>query len=209
MTSGHYRSLTPSSPLQPSGGGGVLEGMSSNAHTAPPATTQDGPGTAVAIHDTPVGPLTLAASEDGLTHVMFRPLRRPAGSASLAAHSWLDLARRELDAYVDGRLGAFTVPADLRRVSPLHRRILDALCAVGYGETVTYGELAATIGLDVNGARQVGGAMARNPVGIIVPCHRVVGAGGALTGYAGGLPAKRWLLDLEARDRTPQLDLRC
>lgn len=169
--------------------------------------TEDPEKAAVTTHETPVGPLTLAASEVGLTHVMFRPVRCPAAPSSPAAWQWLDLARRELDAYLAGKLRTFTVPVDLHRVSAAHRRILDALVAVGYGATVTYGELAATVGLDEDGPRQVGGAMARNPVGIVVPCHRVIGADGKLTGYAGGLPAKRWLLDLEARDRTPQFEL--
>lgn len=170
-------------------------------------TTAEVTEQAVTTIATPVGPLTLAASDAGLTHVMFHPRRHPPGSVTPAARGWLDLARRELEAYLAGRLRTFTVPADLTRLTPAHRRILDALCAVGYGETVTYGELAARVGLVDDGARQVGGAMARNPVGIVVPCHRVLGAGGKLTGYAGGLAAKRWLLDLEARDRAPQLDL--
>lgn len=174
-------------------------------HTDTTATAAHEP--AVATLDTAVGPLTLGASDAGLTHVLFRPRRPPATAATPAALAWLDLARRELDAYLAGRLRTFTVPVDLHRVGSGHRRILDALSAVGYGETVTYGALAAAVGLVEDGARQVGGAMARNPVAIVVPCHRVLGAGGKLTGYAGGLAAKRLLLELEARDRTPQLAL--
>ena len=142
-------------------------------------------------HDTPVGRLTLAASDRGLTRVSYRGVRGPAS--------------RELDDYFAGRLQGFSVPVDLRRVDDVRRRILDALADVGYGETTTYGALAARVGLVDDGPRQVGVAMARNPVAIVLPCHRVVGAGGALTGYGGGLPAKQALLDLEARDRPGQL----
>ena len=93
----------------------------------------------------------------------------------------------------------------MHRVPEPRLRILTALRGVGYGSTTTYGGLAAEVGLDGDGARQVGVAMARNPVAIVVPCHRVIGAGGKLVGYAGGLLAKQRLLDLEAHDRV--LDL--
>jgi methylated-DNA-[protein]-cysteine S-methyltransferase len=158
-------------------------------------------------HDTPHGPLTLVASDHGLTRVTFRAVRRPAPAAGPAAHAWLDLARRELDGYFAGELRQFTVPVDLRRVEEPHRRILDALTDVPYGQTVTYGALAARLGLTVDGPRQVGAAMARNPVLIVVPCHRILGAGGTLTGYAGGVPVKRALLDLESRDQPGQLTI--
>lgn len=163
--------------------------------------------TPVLTHDTPLGPLTLAATERGLTRATFRPVRAATESTptSPAAQAWLDLARRELDAYFAGDLRTFTVPVDLRRVSDPHRRILDRLVDVGYGHTTTYGALAARLGLVDDGPRQVGGAMARNPILILVPCHRVLGADGRLTGYAGGLPAKQALLDLENLDRTAQL----
>jgi methylated-DNA-[protein]-cysteine S-methyltransferase len=158
-------------------------------------------------YDTPVGTLTLAASDLGLTRVSYGHPRRPAATPSPTARNWLDMARRELDAYFDGRLRTFTVPVDLRRAEPAHLPILDALTGVAYGETTTYGALAAAVGLVDDGPRQVGVAMARNPVAIVVPCHRVIGAGGKLTGYGGGLTAKRLLLDLEARDSSPQLGL--
>ncbi|WP_028927345.1 methylated-DNA--[protein]-cysteine S-methyltransferase [Pseudonocardia acaciae] len=159
-------------------------------------------------HETPLGTLTLAASEHGLTRCTFRA----AGEAATdpmpeAARGWMDLARRELDEYFAGRLREFTVPVDLGKVPEARRRILDGLSEVGYGETVTYGRLASALGLVEDGPRQVGAAMAGNPVLIVVPCHRVVGAGGKLVGYAGGLDAKRRLLELEARDREPTLEL--
>ena len=148
----------------------------------------------------PLGRLTLAASAAGLTRCTLRPVAgAPQVDPDPAAGSWLDQAHRELAGYFAGEVEEFTVPVDLSRVAAPQRRILEALSDVGYGHRTTYGELARTLGLVDDGARAVGGAMARNPVWIIVPCHRVLGAGGKLTGYAGGLPAKQWLLDLEAR----------
>ena len=164
--------------------------------------------TAVLRHDTPVGRLTLAASDRGLTRVSYRDVRSdPTDPAGPAARAWLDLVRRELDEYFAGRLRRFGVPVDLHRVDDTRRRILDALADVGFGETTTYGALATRLGLVDDGPRQVGVAMARNPVAIVVPCHRVVGAGGKLTGYGGGIPAKQLLLDIEGRDRPGQLTI--
>ncbi len=157
--------------------------------------------TAIRTLDTPHGRLTLVASHHGLTRATFRTVRSVVPAATPAAHAWLDLAHRELDAYFDGQLHQFTAPVDLRRVEDPHRRILDALADIPYGHTTTYGALATRLGLIEDGPRQVGAAMARNPVLIIVACHRVLGAGGTLTGYAGGLAVKRALLDLERRDQ--------
>lgn len=160
---------------------------------------------------TPLGALTVDASEHGLTRCTFRPSRTEADAdaapMSPAAQGWLEQARHELDDYFAGRLREFTVPVDLGRLDEPKREILAGLREVRYGRTVTYGALAEALGLVEDGPRRVGGAMAANPVLIVIPCHRVVGAGGKLTGYAGGLAAKRWLLDLESRDRAPQLDL--
>jgi methylated-DNA-[protein]-cysteine S-methyltransferase len=155
----------------------------------------------------PLGPLNLAASAAGLTRCTLRTVDPTARPDEPGAPAWLDLARRELDAYFAGELREFTVPVDLSRVRQPHRRILDALSSIGYGRTATYGALAAELGLVDDGPRTVGGAMARNPVLIIVPCHRVLGVGGRLTGYAGGLPAKRHLLDLEAQHVEAQAQL--
>ena len=148
------------------------------------------------VHETRIGPLHLDASDDGLTRVGFTE----AGTASSGPSAVLDLARREIDAYLEGTLRAFTVPVDLSALPESHRRVLRGLDDVGWGTTITYGDLARKVGLPVADSRRVGGAMARNPVAVVVPCHRVLGAEGSLTGYAGGLPVKRALLDLEAVD---------
>src|SRR6185312_1428769 len=104
--------------------------------------------------DTPYGPLTLVASDHGLTRATFRAVRSAIPAATPAAHAWLDLAHRELDAYFRGELRQFTVPVDLRRVEDPHRRILDALADVAYGHTTTYGALATRLGLVGDGPRQ-------------------------------------------------------
>ena len=119
---------------------------------------------AIRTVDTPHGPLTLVASDHGLTRATFRTVRRAAPRPHPAAHAWLDLAHRELDAYFAGELRQFTVPVDLSRVDDAHRRILDALAELPYGRTTTYGALATRLGLVDDGPRQVGAAMARNPV---------------------------------------------
>ena len=162
---------------------------------------------AIRTVDTPHGPLTLVASDHGLTRVTFRAVRSAVPAATPAANAWLDLAHRELDAYFAGELRLFSVPVDLSRVDDPHRRILDALTELPYGQTTTYGALATRLGLVEDGPRQVGAAMARNPVLIVVPCHRVLGAGDTLTGYAGGLAVKQALLDLERRDQPGQLKM--
>ncbi|MQA13537.1 MAG: methylated-DNA--[protein]-cysteine S-methyltransferase [Pseudonocardiaceae bacterium] len=165
-----------------------------------------------ATHDTPLGTLTLAASDTGLTRCAVAPTATDvgAGGASPAARALLDRARRELDAYLGGELRSVTVPVDLADCSAFDRRVLAALEAIGYGATATYAGLAAMLALpdaDARRLRKVGWALARNPVLIVVPCHRIVGSDGSLVGYAGSQAAKRALLDLEACDRAPQLDL--
>ena len=160
-------------------------------------------------HDSPLGRLALRASDRGLTRIAFRSgtVANGVPACTPVARAWLDLARRELDAYFAGRLRSFTVAVDLERVGGPDRRVLHALDGIAFGQTTTYGALAAQLRLVDDGPRQVGAAMARNPVLIVVPCHRVLGASGALTGYAGGLRAKRALLDLETQDRPAQLSL--
>jgi methylated-DNA-[protein]-cysteine S-methyltransferase len=107
----------------------------------------------------------------------------------------LDEVRRELDEYFAGSRTSFDLPLDLR-VAPFHADVLRELALVPYGRTSTYGTLAANVGRP-RAARAVGTVMHRNPIPIVLPCHRIVGANGSLTGYAGGLDVKRRLLELE------------
>jgi methylated-DNA-[protein]-cysteine S-methyltransferase len=153
--------------------------------------------TSTRTHDTPIGPLTLTASAAGLTRLRFGTT-----PASGPPSGWLDQACRELDEYFAGTRTRFTVPLDLDRITGERRAVLDALAGVGYGTTTTYGALAAALGLTGDGARRVGVAMARNPLPVFLGCHRVLGAGGRLTGYAGGLAAKRALLAREGAQLT-------
>jgi methylated-DNA-[protein]-cysteine S-methyltransferase len=124
-------------------------------------------------------------------------VRRPAagGAGPALGSDGLDQAARELAEWFDGRRRRFGLSVELAG-TPFQRRVWDELLAVPFGETITYGELARRVGRP-GSARAVGHAVGRNPVSIVVPCHRVVGARGVLTGYAGGLDTKRWLLDHE------------
>jgi methylated-DNA-[protein]-cysteine S-methyltransferase len=149
--------------------------------------------------DSPVGELFVAATERGLARISYRSdgmeeaLARTFGVRVL--HSPLDEVRRELDEYFEGRRHEFDLPLDLR-VAPFHADVLRELALVPYGRTDTYGALAAKVGRP-GAARAVGTVMNRNPIPIVLPCHRIVGANGSLTGYAGGLDVKRRLLQLE------------
>lgn len=147
----------------------------------------------------PVGSLVAVASVRGLRAVLW-PDDRP-GRAGLAgippagASPVLDAFVEQLAEYTTGTRHAFDLPLDLRGTS-FQLAVWEELRGVGFGVTVTYGELAAALGRPT-AARAVGAAVGRNPVSIVVPCHRVVGADGSLTGFAGGLDAKRTLLALE------------
>jgi methylated-DNA-[protein]-cysteine S-methyltransferase len=151
----------------------------------------------------PFGELTLVADDDALVAVLWPdedPDRVPglAGSCvvpSAGRHAVLDDARDQLDEYFAGTRTSFDLP--LRPVgTPFQLAAWAVLRTIPYGATMTYGEQARQLG-DPNKARAVGAANGRNPLSIIVPCHRVTGASGSLTGFAGGLDAKRWLLDHE------------
>ncbi len=106
-------------------------------------------------------------------------------------------ATTQLTEYLDGTRQMFDLPLDLVG-TPFQQQVWDALLAIPYGDIVTYRDLACTLG-QPGGAQAVGGAVARNPVSIIVPCHRVLGSNGSLTGYAWGIHVKRWLIDHERR----------
>ncbi len=147
----------------------------------------------------PVGDLLIAATDRGLCRISYtvegqdESLARTFGVRVLRAP--LDDVRRELDEYFEGRRHAFDLALDLR-VGEFHEAVLRELARVPYGRTDTYGHLAAKVGRP-RAARAVGTVMNRNPIPIVLPCHRIVGANGSLTGYAGGLHVKRALLELE------------
>lgn len=152
------------------------------------------------VIESPIGPLTLSASGDALTGLYFEAHRHPPRPESLGSRVGGDDAvftdvSRQLAEYFAGTRTAFDLP--LAPVGPVfHQRVWERLQAVGFGERTTYGAIAAELG-DPNLARAVGAAVGRNPISIVVPCHRVVGSSGRLTGFAGGLDRKAWLLALE------------
>jgi methylated-DNA-[protein]-cysteine S-methyltransferase len=153
--------------------------------------------------DSPVGRLVVATSEAGLCLISWREqeavteeLARSFGPRVLRSPKPVARALRQLDEYFGGRRRAFELPVDLSRLPRFQQAVLGELRRVPYGELSTYGGLARRIGKPA-AARAVGGALNRNPVPIVVPCHRVVGSTGSLVGYAGGLERKRLLLELE------------
>jgi methylated-DNA-[protein]-cysteine S-methyltransferase len=156
------------------------------------------------VLDSPVGPLLVAVSNDGLAAISFQQraeeelerLARIAGPGILRSPRSVDEVRRELDEYFAGRRRVFEMKLDLRGLAPFTVSVLDELAKVPFGETTTYGALAARVGRP-RAARAVGTVMNRNRIPIVLPCHRVVGAGGSLVGYAGGLERKVALLELE------------
>jgi len=144
------------------------------------------------IVDSPIGPLGLIASDGGLQTVVFDGRKiRPAGKSALLAE-----AARQLDAYFDGDLVVFDLPLELHGTE-FQRRCWLALASIPYGRTVSYGEQARRLGLGIDAARAVGAANGQNPLPIVLPCHRVIGADGSLTGFGGGLHLKRFLLEHE------------
>ncbi|MFE9576678.1 methylated-DNA--[protein]-cysteine S-methyltransferase [Nocardia sp. NPDC006044] len=155
-----------------------------------------------AVHASTLGNLRVEASALGVTRVAFTADAPTAPSAeNSCALEYLVTAIAQVDGYLAGGRQEFTVPMDRSALSGFDRQVLETLEATaGYGCTTTYGALTRALGRGSADARKVGGALARNPLLILLPCHRVVGADGALTGYAGGLPAKRALLDLESAE---------
>jgi methylated-DNA-[protein]-cysteine S-methyltransferase len=151
------------------------------------------------VAESPVGDLFVASTERGLCRISYRVEGQEEELARLfgvrVLRMPLDPVRRELDEYFEGQRREFDLPLDLR-VAPFHEAVLHELARVPYGRTETYGALAAKVGRP-KAARAVGTVMNRNPIPIVLPCHRIVGANGSLTGYAGGLHVKRALLELE------------
>jgi methylated-DNA-[protein]-cysteine S-methyltransferase len=154
--------------------------------------------------DTPLGALLVAVSDRGVARISFDPepereldtLARTFGVRVLRSARAVDTPRRELSEYFEGARTRFDLPIDLRVEAPFRRTVMHELARVPYGNVTTYGALAAKAGRP-RAARAVGTIMNRNPVPIVLPCHRVVGATGSLVGYGGGLERKEALLRLE------------
>lgn len=161
-----------------------------------------------AVVETPIGPITLVASGHALVGVYFpghwyKPAQHAFGAkVSVADDPLLTVAERQLRAYLAGERDAFDLPTETHG-DAFQERVWSLIAAIPYGETATYGELAASLG-QPGDARDVGQAVGRNPLAIVVPCHRVVGKDGKLTGYAGGLARKKALLELEGRRWLPR-----
>ncbi len=151
-------------------------------------------------YESPLGPITLAGTTDALTGLWFDGQKYYASTASPEATE-KDLpvfreTRRWLDLYFAGQRPDFTPPLDLRGTS-FQQAVWQILLTIPYGQTISYGQIARMLPNPRTAAQAVGSAVGRNPVSLIVPCHRVVGANGQLTGYAGGLEKKAWLLQME------------
>lgn len=155
------------------------------------------------IDDSPVGPLLLAGNRDALHVLSFGVGSRPreVDPAWVADTTGvLKGVRKELDEYFAGRLKAFSTPVAFAG-TPFQNQVWRELCRIPYGETISYLELANRI-RNPKAVRAVGMANGANPIAIIVPCHRVIGSNGSLTGFGGGIPTKRALLELERGQRT-------
>ncbi len=144
------------------------------------------------VLDTPIGPLGLVASETGLRSVLFDGGNLPPEGSSPV----LAAAARQLEAYFAGELVEFDLPLELHGTE-FQRGCWLALATIPYGQTVSYGEQARRLGLGPDAARAVGAANGQNPLPVVLPCHRVIGANGSLTGFGGGLHRKRFLLEHE------------
>lgn len=155
--------------------------------------------TAFAQMPTPLGPLTLAADEQGLRQINFPHNGKPAAPdpAWHEDEKRLIESIRQLHAYFAGELESFDLPL-APKGTEFQQRVWRELLGIPYGETISYGELARRIG-NPNASRAVGLANGSNPIPIVIPCHRVIGSNGKLTGYGGGLPIKEKLLALEKR----------
>ena len=172
--------------------------MNRAASSALPARRTNGIGVVQALIETPLGPLTALAADAGLMGLWFD--RQQHGPGPLDApvddsQRWIVQARRELELYFAGRLREFTV-ALAPQGTPFQEAVWRRLCAIRCGDTTSYGRIARDVG-SPQASRAVGAAVGRNPISVIVPCHRVIGENGTLTGYAGGLHRKEALLRIE------------
>jgi len=161
------------------------------------------------IYESPVGPLTLVGSDDALRHVRFPGRGRgPALPEADRDAGAFTAVVEQLEQYFVGERRTFDLPLELEGTE-LQRQVWSALPRIGYGQTTSYGALARELGLEPGGsapgAQLVGWAVGRTPTPIVVPCHRVIGADGSLTGYGGGLRRKQALLDFEASGGVPRV----
>jgi len=150
---------------------------------------------ATAYLSSPLGPIRLSGSDAGLAAVSFLDEAMPPTPAA-AVPACLGEAHRQLQAYFGRELRDFTLHYDVARGTEFQRRVWAALPGVGYGRTASYLDLARQLG-NPGAVRAVGAANGQNPLGLVWPCHRIIGANGTLTGYAGGLWRKKWLLAFE------------
>ncbi|MCC2548872.1 methylated-DNA--[protein]-cysteine S-methyltransferase [Hymenobacter sp. BT175] len=151
---------------------------------------------ALAYLPSPIGPLEIQGSDAGVAAIRF--LNEPVASVTLAlpVPSCLHDCHQQLKAYFGGELRDFTLTYDVRQGTEFQRRVWTVLTEIGFGQTASYLDLARKLN-NPGAVRAVGAANGQNPLSIVWPCHRIIGSGGQLTGYAGGMSRKRWLLDLE------------
>jgi methylated-DNA-[protein]-cysteine S-methyltransferase len=146
------------------------------------------------VYNTPMGRLSIGSNGHAITRIAFGPVEL---EGIRKATELTNRASNELQEYLAGRRTSFDLPLEPVGTA-FQKRVWEALLRIPYGETRTYAQVAAMVG-SPNGQRAVGAANNRNPIPILIPCHRVIGANGNLVGYAWGLPIKQFLLDLEAK----------
>ena len=154
-----------------------------------------------AHYDSPLGSMTMVSNGSALTALKFDGTRFAFkfadGTSATTMLPVFDETRRWLDLYFSGEKPDFT-PTLAPQGTPFQKKVWEILLTIPYGKTMSYGDIARQISPTMS-AQAIGGAVGRNPIGIIIPCHRVIGADGSLTGYGGGLDRKRWLLELEGK----------
>ncbi|WP_394848117.1 methylated-DNA--[protein]-cysteine S-methyltransferase [Pendulispora brunnea] len=143
----------------------------------------------------PFGPLRIVAAHEAITAIYFEHDRDTSDSEPAKRHELLDAAEEQLNEYLEGKRQVFDMP--LRPSgTEFQRAVYRELLTIAFGETRSYSDIARAVGRP-DAVRAVGAANGRNPIAIVIPCHRVIGKNGSLTGYGGGIETKRWLLDLE------------
>lgn len=144
--------------------------------------------------DSPIGPVEIIGTKDGITSVSFVEEKGSRDEVPVLAE-----CRKQLEEYFAGKRREFTVPLVFERGTEFQKKVWKELAKIPFGKTVSYKDVAESLG-NPKAVRAVGGASSKNPIGIIVPCHRVIGSDGKLTGYYGGVWRKEWLLDHEKTD---------